>query len=117
MEYFYELNTYLFSRIYANPFAQDTKRFNNKFQYWYGKEMMYLYPRYGMVGFDIGMYFLKALNRFGKNFENHIDMLPSGSIQTAICFKRAKNWSGFVNRCIYFVNFRPNGTIEKIEVK
>ena len=117
MEHFYELNTYIFSRIYVNPFSEETKRFNNKFQYWYGKEMMFLYPRYGMVGFDTGMYFLTALNRYGRNFENHIDMQPAGSIQTAICFKRINNWSGFINRCIYFVNFRPNGTIEKIIVK
>ena len=63
------------------------------------------------------MFFLNAINLYGKNFDSHIDMIPAKSIQTAMCFRRLNNWSGFINRCIYFVNFKPNATIEKIEVK
>lgn len=117
MDYFYELNTYIYTRIYLNPFDKDTKDFYNKFKYWYQKDLLPIYPRYGVLGFDTGMFFLEAVNKYGKNFDAHIDMLPAASLQTAMCFRRINNWSGFINRCIYFVNFRPNSTIKKIEVK
>lgn len=117
MDYFYELNTYIYTRIYINPFGQETKDFYEKYKYWFGKELLPVYPRYGILGFDTGMFFLTALDKYGRSFDSHIDMIPAESIQTAMCFRRINNWSGFINRCIYFVNFRPNSTIEKIEVK
>lgn len=118
MDYFYELNTYIYTRIYTNPFSAETKSFQKRFQYWYNKEMRVpAYPIFGILGFDTGMFFLQAVNKYGKNFDNHIDMIPAASLQTAMCFRRINNWSGFINRCIYFVNFRPDSTIEKIEVK
>ncbi|MEG1186948.1 MAG: LysM peptidoglycan-binding domain-containing protein [Bacteroidales bacterium] len=117
MDYYYELNTYIYTRIYLNPFAAETKNFYDKFKYWYQKDLLAIYPRYGVLGFDTGMFFLEAVNKYGKSFDAHIDMLPAASLQTAMCFRRINNWSGFINRCIYFVNFRPNSTINKIEVK
>ena len=117
MDYYYELNTYIYTRIYLNPLASDTKNFYDKFKYWYQKDLLPIYPRYGVLGFDTGMFFLEAVNKYGKSFDAHIDMLPASSLQTAMCFRRVNNWSGFINRCIYFVNFRPNSTIDKIEVK
>lgn len=117
MDYFYELNTYIYTRIYLNPLDKATKDFYKKFKYWYQKDLLPIYPRYGVLGFDTGMFFLNAVNKYGKHFDAHIDMLPASSLQTAMCFRRINNWSGFINRCIYFVNFRTNSTIRKIEVK
>ncbi|MEG1615678.1 MAG: LysM peptidoglycan-binding domain-containing protein [Bacteroidales bacterium] len=117
MDYFYELNTYIYTRIYVNPFSKESKEFLHQFKYWYNKELLPVYPKYGILGFDTGMFFLTAVEKYGKNFDSHIDMIPAESIQTAMCFRRINNWSGFINRCIYFVNFRPDNTIQKIEVK
>ncbi|MGL4293411.1 MAG: amino acid ABC transporter substrate-binding protein [Bacteroidales bacterium] len=117
MNSFYDLDTYIYTRIYLNPFSSFTKNFYEKFKYWYKRDLLPIYPRYGVLGFDTGMFFLEAVNKYGKSFDAHIDMIPAASLQTAMCFRRINNWSGFINRCIYFVNFRPNGTIKKIEVK
>ncbi len=117
MDYFYNLNTYIYTRIYVNPFGRETTEFYQKYAKWFQKELLPSYPRYGMLGFDTGMYFIQAVKQYGKNFDAHIQMMPSKSIQTAMCFRRINNWGGFINRCIYFVNFTPNATIEKIEVQ
>ncbi|MDO5569960.1 MAG: LysM peptidoglycan-binding domain-containing protein [Bacteroidales bacterium] len=117
MDYFYELNTYIYTRIYVNPFADNTKEFYEKFKFWYGSELLQTPWKYGILGFDTGMFFINALDMYGKNFDAHIDMIPAKSIQTAMCFRRLNNWSGFINRCIYFVNFRPDSSIDRIEVK
>ena len=74
-------------------------------------------PKYGLLGFDIGFYFLNALNRYGKNFENRIEDTMSASLQTDFKFSRIHNWGGFINKNLYFVHFTPLYTIERIPVK
>ena len=53
-------------------------------------------PKYGLLGFDTGMYFLSVLKQYGKNFESHPDQVESSSIQTDFKFQRINNWSGFI---------------------
>lgn len=117
MDYFYELDTYFYTKIYTNPFSPETKKFYEDFKYWYEKDVPTSYPRYAILGFDTGIFFIDAVNKYGKRFDSHIDMISSYSLQTAMCFRRINNWGGFVNRCLYFVNFKPDNTITRIEVK
>ncbi len=117
MEYYYRLNTYIYSRIYVNPFDSATKEWYQKYKQWYQKDLLPIYPSYGILGYDTGIFFIDALTKYGRNFDNHIEMKSANSLQTAMCFRRINNWGGFINRCIYFVNFRPDGTIVKTEVK
>ena len=70
-------------------------------------------PKYGLLGFDTGMYFLSVLKQYGKNFENHLNQVESSSIQTDFKFQRINNWSGFINKSFYFVYFKPSYIIEK----
>ncbi len=116
MDYYYKLNTYIYTRIYVNPFDAATIEWQNSYKKWYQKDLLPIYPCYGILGYDTGMFFIDALTKYGRNFDNHIEMKSASSLQTAMCFRRINNWGGFINRCIYFVNFRPNGTIVKIEV-
>ena len=117
MDYYYSLNTYIYTRIYVNPFDAATAEWHQKYKQWYQKDLLPIYPCYGILGYDTGMFFIDALTEYGRNFDNHIEMKSANSLQTAMCFRRVNNWGGFINRCIYFVNFRPDGTIVKTEVK
>ncbi len=117
MDYFYEMDTYFYTRIYTNPFSPETRKFYDQFKFWYEKDILPIYPRYAILGFDTGLFFLDAVNKYGKRFDSHIDMLSTYNLQTAMCFRRINNWGGFINRCLYFVNFKPDNTITRIEVK
>ena len=111
---FYKLNTYLYSRFYANPFEESTKSFHKRFLYWYNKDMINASPQYALLGFDTGIYFLSAIREQGKNFALQ-EMKPSTDrIQTDFSFQRINNWSGFINKSFYFINFTPDFTIRKI---
>ena len=71
-------------------------------------------PQYALLGFDTGIYFLSAIREHGKNFASQ-DIRPSiDRIQTDFSFQRVNNWSGFINKSFYFINFTPNFTIMKI---
>lgn len=110
----YKVNTYIFSRFYTIPDDPMLYDMSIKYLYWYNKEMKNASPRYAILGFDTGLYFMNAIAKYGRNFANY--ELPNGdnSIQTGFNFERINNWSGFINKSFYFVHLSPDMKIEKI---
>jgi hypothetical protein len=116
INYYYDLNVYMFTKVYANPFDPELKNFYTTFKKWYGKEPMSLVPKYGILGYDIAKFFLQSLNRHGEHIEERIDGYLSDGLQTAFCFDRSAG-AGFYNRGFYLVHFTPESTVEKIVVQ
>lgn len=116
INYYYDLNVYMFTKVYANPFDPELKHFYTTFKKWYGKEPMSLVPKYGILGYDIAKFFLQSLNRHGEHIEERIDGYLSDGLQTAFCFDRGAG-VGFYNRGFYLVHFTPESTVEKIVVQ
>lgn len=114
---FYLLDTYIFTRFYVDPTDEKTKDFYKRFKYWYSKDLQAANPQYGILGYDTGIFFLNALQKYGKDFGNRIDRLNCSSIQTDFYFQRVNNWTGFINKGSYFVHFTPLYTIDKIEIR
>ena len=111
---FYKLDTYMFSRFYTIPNDNRLYDLSIKYLYWYNNEMKNASPRYALLGFDTGMYFMSAIAQHGKNFAQY-DLFPDySSLQTDFKFERINNWSGFINKSFYFVHLSPDHTIEKI---
>lgn len=115
MEYFYDLNVWMFSKFYVNPFEIEVQNFYNDFKFWYNREVMQIYPKYGLLGYDVATYVLNRLHLYGTLAESEGEA-PIRTIQTAIRF--VKNGDGcYLNRGLYLVHFTPETTIEKIEIK
>lgn len=115
MDYYYDMNVYIFSKFYINPFDENVKTFNNSFRYWYAKEPMALTPRYANLGYDIGKYFLAAVRKHGRNFDNHLADFTKETLQSMMSFKRDDE--GYINKGLYLVHFTPASQIEKYEIK
>ncbi len=111
---FYALNTYFYSRFYANPMDAATKEFHKRYWYWYNKHLISTYPSFALLGFDTGIYFLSAIQEQGKNFAFQEIKNSTARIQTDFAFERINNWSGFINKSFYFINFTPDSSIRKI---
>ena len=114
---FHKLNTVIFTRFYTNPTDSEWKDFQKKFYFWYNKDLINANPKYGLLGFDTGMYFLNALKKYGKDFENHLETITSSSLQTDFKFQKIDDRSGFINKSFYFVYFKPSYIIEKRVIK
>lgn len=113
---FYELDTYFYSSFYTNNLLPEAVRFISNYRKWYSKDMINTYPKYGMLGFDLGYFFLKALSRYGTDFEKQISGMNSvRPIQTGFKFERANNWGGFINEKVFFVNFSKNYELIKYD--
>ncbi len=108
---FYALDTYIYSNFYADNLSQPVRDFYNKFKTWYSRDLINTYPKYGMLGFDTGMFFLGAMKRYGVNFEDNLDKFRYASIQTGFDFNRVNNWGGFINTNIFIVHYQPDFSV------
>ena len=111
---FCALNTYIYTPFYANMRSSKVKHFASKFKSFYQKGMQQTYPRFAMLGFDTGMYFIGALQKHGANFEENIRKMKYNSLQMGLSYSdRMSNWGGFMNQNVYIVHYNKNNTITR----
>jgi hypothetical protein len=111
-EYF-EWDTYFYSSFYTNNLAPETVTFTGNYRKWYSKDMVNTYPKYGILGYDTGFYFLKGLFTYGSEFENNLSNVSFTPLQIGFKFHRVNNWGGFINKNIFFVHFSKDHEIIK----
>lgn len=112
---FYEIDTYFYSSFYTNNLLPQAVDYHKKYRREYSKEIVNRYPKYAILGFDIGYYFLKALHQYGTDIDNRINEMDYSPIQTGFKFERVNNWGGFINRKVFFVHFSKNYELQKID--
>ena len=112
---FYELDTYFYSSFYTNNLFPEAIRFSSAYRKWYSKDMSNTFPKYGMLGFDTGYFFLKGLSQYGSNLEDKLNKVTVTPIQTGFKFERVNNWGGFINRKLFFVHFTKNYELIKLD--
>lgn len=112
---FYEIDTYFYSSFYTNNLLPQAVNFHKKYRRIYSKEIVNRYPKYAILGFDTGFYFLKALHLYGTDIDNHLSEFKYEPIQTGFKFERVNNWGGFINRKVFFVHFTRDYELQKID--
>jgi LysM repeat protein len=116
LENFFELDTYFYSSFYTNNLLPAAVNFTKSFQRNYRKEMENSYPKYGMLGFDTGYFFLKGLSLYGSKLDKNLDRMNNiRPIQTGFKFQRASNWGGFINKKVFCVHFNKQYELVKID--
>ncbi len=111
----YEVDTYFYTSIFSHASFVETTRFQQNYLQWYSHMYQNIYPRYSMLGYDTGYYFLLAASKYGKDMSDNINKVTFTPIQTGFKFERVNNWGGFVNKKIYFVHYTPEYKVEKID--
>ncbi|MDR1372158.1 MAG: LysM peptidoglycan-binding domain-containing protein [Dysgonamonadaceae bacterium] len=112
-EDFSKLNTTFFSGFYSNPLSNEVQTFYKTFYKWYSRILENTFPRYSILGYDTGMFFIQALDRYGATFEDRISEFKYNGIQTCFHFERVNNWGGFVNTGLYFVDYQNDFSIHR----
>ena len=114
---FYALNTYIYSTFFVDNLSDEMQEFYHKYKTWYSKNLINISPKYGVLGFDTGMFFLGAMYKYGVNFEENIDKIQYKPIQLGFDFERVNNWGGFVNTNIFIVHYKTDFSTTRTEVK
>ncbi|GAB6393772.1 MAG: LysM peptidoglycan-binding domain-containing protein [Bacteroidales bacterium] len=105
---FFALDTYIYTNFYADNLSAGIARFTSKYKIWFSKNMANTYPKYGILGFDTGLFFLEAISRYGVNFEANLGKMQYQSLQTGFQFQRVNNWGGFINTNLFIVHYDRN---------
>lgn len=116
LEDFYALNTYIYTSFYADNLSPEVQDFYSEYKNWYSKNLINTFPKYGILGYDTGMFFFEALRKYGSNFENNLDKLRHKCIQNGFSFERVNNWGGFINTNIFIVQYRNDFTVIRNEI-
>lgn len=117
LEDFHALNTYIYSNFYADNLSPQVQNFYTAYKDWYSKNLINTFPKYGILGFDTGMFFFNAIRKYGTNFENKLDEVKYKSLQTGFNFERVNNWGGFINTNVFIVHYNNDYTVTRTDIR
>lgn len=112
----HKYNSHIFSIYFVDENQREVQNFTSEFKKWYNKELINSFPKYAYLGYDAGLYFLTALNKYGSSFENEASRIKVATAQSAIHFERDGEQGGYINRGLYFIHYKTNSDIEKIDI-
>lgn len=105
------MNATIYSRFFNDQNSNRSRSFNEEYVKWFGHKPLNAIPVQGILGFDTGIYLLRALNdnaAHDSDFELYYD-----GIQNNYHFANPEEVAGKVNDSLYFINFRPSGIIDR----
>ena len=117
LEDFYALDTHIYSNFYASSISPEVGQFYDLYKHWFSKTLINTYPKYSMLGYDTGMFFLKAIHTYGVHFEKHLQDISYKGLQSNFDFTRVNNWGGYVNTHLFMVHFSTDYTIIRKSVE
>lgn len=115
-EQMYEVDTYFYATFFSHFSLQEAARFQNDFIRWYNRDLQKMFPRYGMLGYDIGYYFIKSIILFGNELHERINEHVYAPIQTGFKFDRIKENGAMMNKKLYFIHYTREFNIDKIDL-
>jgi hypothetical protein len=116
-EGFFNLHTSFFSVYFADVTSLEIKNFYDTFYKWYGRNILSNFPKFGLLGYDTGMYFIQAVYLYGTTFDKEINEVKYRGLQTDFYFERVNNWGGFVNANLFVVDYNPDHSITRTSLK
>lgn len=116
-EGFFRLRTSFFSVFYTDITSGEVKDFYDTFYKWYGKSISNNFPKFSILGYDMGMYFLQSVHTHGTSFAKKINDLKYKGLQTDFHFERVNNWGGFINTNLFIVDYNPDNSITRTGIK
>lgn len=111
IDYFYRLNLHLFTPYYVNYKQKNVKRFVDDYRHYYRAEA----SQYAFQGYDIGLYFLKALKKYGVDFKYCLPDLNVDQLQSNYRFIQKSSVDGFDNKSVFLIHYTQDFDIEESE--
>ena len=101
-------NSVFYTTFFANPQSNSVQRFNTNFTNWFRRDQVKSFPSYGILGYDIGQYFIRGLKERGSAF-NAKTQVPYTGMQTNFRFSQWSDKGAAYNIGVIFVRFNSDG--------
>lgn len=111
VDYYYNLNLHLFTPFYVDYNHKNVKRFIDKYRRYYQSEP----TQYAFQGYDIGLYFLKAMKTYGLDFKYCLNGFNVDLLQSGYKFEQQSDIDGFENKSIFSIHYTMDYTILREE--
>jgi LysM repeat protein len=116
--YFHKLKLMIYSSFWVDYHNQEVINFMTIFRDHFYNEPIETSKKginYGLMGYDMTLYFLNALRLYGPRFILSLDEYRPGLVQGSYIFERLPG-GGYENAHINFYRFLPDMNIQKFEV-
>ncbi|MBI4647977.1 MAG: LysM peptidoglycan-binding domain-containing protein, partial [Bacteroidia bacterium] len=114
LEYIHNLNMVTFSPYYIDYFDNNVQHFLEKYRLVYNTEPVYYGNcNYSFCGYDIMLYFLQMLMKYGRDFR--FCLQQEDMLQSKYSFVRIDEFSGFENTGTYILHYDIDYSVNKIE--
>lgn len=114
-ELMYEIDTYIYATFYSHYSLPRVAQFLEEYIGWYNVGIKNLYPRFCMLGYDTGYFFLRAASLYGNDMHEKINETTFDPVQSDFRMERISENDGFVNNSYFFIHYSPEYNIEKID--
>lgn len=112
----YACDTYVFCPSFYNPYDDFVKIFVRKYRDRYGADLLPYYPRYGALGYDLGLQTMTGYITHGRNYKGQEARGIEG-VQSHLKFEPTKSGGGYANTNIWLMHFKKDRTIQRIGVR
>jgi ABC-type branched-subunit amino acid transport system substrate-binding protein len=99
-------NTYIASPFFVDYQGKTTKNFFSKYADNFGSESVRVTPHYNLLGYDIALYFIAGLSKYGKDFENSMSKIGVETLQTRFKFEKISPTSGYMNKNVFLIKYK-----------
>jgi len=106
----YELNTYIFSNFYADSQQNNVRDFQINFNRIFGKNILNIYPKYGMMGYDIATYFIPRMVFDKSELQESVPTIDP--LQNKFKFSTKNPDHGYYNQLFYVIHYKPDNTVD-----
>ena len=97
-------NASIFATFYTNSRSSDVSNFNAKFKSWFKRDQFNSYPLFGLLGYDVGHFFITGLNKFGNKFCERQSGHNVSALQNPMHFEKRGAENGFVNTSLKIIS-------------
>ena len=127
-ENIYQLNGTFFPTFAVDYRDPNTRQFIDNYRQAFNTEPFPVHPyfqsadanssfsRYGIWGYDVSLYFINAVYKYGKNFGTCLENYYPQQIQFNFDFKRISNQGGYYNNGLYMIRFKSDFATERVRI-
>jgi LysM repeat protein len=113
-KYLYDLNTVIYSNFYADAQQKNVRDFQIQFNQIYDDNLLNMFPKYGMMGYDIAGYFIPRMVYEKSEVLDPAHYLTP--LQNDFKFGTRSPLSGASNQCFYIIHYTPANEVEVKEM-
>lgn len=111
VDYLYNLQLHLFTPFFVNYGNPLVKSFITKYRHEFRSEP----SQYSYQGYDVMLYFLTAMQKYGIDFKFCISNHKADLLQSKFSFEQNNALSGFENRAVHAIKYTKNYEIVRID--